>query len=73
MATQKRKPTPKKTHQQTANSKITECVLLVSVFYLCFAIYEATLNPFAWSFDIRNAFGTCLMIGFSILLFIKWK
>ncbi len=73
MATPRKKITPKKTHQQTGNSKIIESVILVTVIYMCFAVYEAVINPFLWAFDVRNSAGTCLLIGFSFLLFFKWK
>lgn len=68
-----RKTTPKKTHQQTGNSKTVEVLLLIVVIYTSFAIYESVINPFLWAFDSRNSAGALLLFGFFILLFFKWK
>ncbi len=77
MATQRKKTTtPKKviiTKTSSATSKITEFLLLLLTIYIVAAVYEAVLNPFLWSFPIRDAAGIWLLVGFFLLLFFKWK
>ncbi len=77
MATQRKKTTtPKKvtiTKTESGSSKLIEFLLLLLTIYIVAAVYEAVLNPFLWSFPIRDTAGIWLLIGFFLLLFFKWK